>query len=131
MKRLLCIALAAVIIVGTMLAGCTPLYDKRPDDYSGIRWITPDYSFRIEPENDCKGKYYYNDKGYEIQAEFATNMVRVICTSDGNKQLFTANWMYEDDNLYIYDISYNTADFKELEDNHNEFYTLRPEELKK
>lgn len=129
MKRLICLAVALVVAVGVVFSGCTPVYDKSPDQYSKIKWVSPDYSFRFNPSDDCKGNYNYKDTKYNIKVEFQNSALTVTDT-DKNKQLFFADWTYEDgEKLYIYNITFNTKDYKELEDNYAEFVRLHQEKL--
>lgn len=129
MKRLICLAVALVVAVGVVFSGCTSVYDKSPDQYSKIKWVSPDYSFRFNPSDDCKGNYNYKDTKYNIKVEFQNSALTVTDT-DKNKQLFFADWTYEDgEKLYIYNITFNTKDYKELEDNYAEFVRLHQEKL--
>ena len=131
MKRLICAVLAAVMLVA-VFASCTGTYDKKPDEYKDIRWINADYSFSIYPSKDCTGIFRFNGKNYNIKAEFegaATVVVRD--TSNKNARLFVGDWMYHDGDLYIYNVQYNTKDYKEFKTNYNEFFTLAKEKLEK
>lgn len=127
MKKLIAIALA--VVIAAAFVGCTGTYDKSPDEYSKIRWITPDYSFCIKPDDDCKGFYKFNEKKYNIKAQFSGSNVSILDT-DSKKELFNAQWSYEDnDKLYIYNILFNTKDYKELDENYAEFVRLNKEKL--
>ncbi len=128
MKKLICVV-AALALMLSALAGCANRYDKAPSEYTKIRWITPDYSFSIYPSKECTGSYKFGETTYSIKAEFETSTV--IVRDAGNKytRLFIADWMYKDDDLYIYNIDYNTKAYKEFETNYSEFYTLSQEKL--
>lgn len=128
MKRLISLA-AAVVLLISALTGCTGTYDKSPDEYKNIRWITPDYSFSIYPSKDCTGTYKFNDKTYSIKIEFETSRLKARDTANSYEWFFVADWMYKNDDLYIYNIQYNTKDYKELKENYSEFYTLGKEKL--
>lgn len=134
MKKVIALAMAAVICVGVLLSGCTPMYDKSPDQYSKIRWITYDYSFKILPSDGCKGTYKFNDKTYNIKAEFESSRVKVVDTDNKNTELFNGDWTYEKNSdgaeqLYIYNISFNTKAYKELDTDYAEHVTLKQEML--
>lgn len=132
MKKLLCIIISVVMCMGIMLSGCTGTYDKAPDEYKNIRWITPDYSFSIIPSKDCTGKYTFNNTTYDIKAEFSSlNEVTIYDQGKKDSVLFSGLWKYEDKNLYIYDIIYNTDDYKEFKNCYNEYVTLDREKLDK
>ena len=121
MKRLICIAIAAVLIVG-VLASCTGTYDKAPDEYTKIRWAAPDYSFTIYPDKDCTGTYKFDNKIYNIKVEFeGVSSLTVRDTDNKNERLFVADWMYEDGNLYIYNIQFNTKSYKAFKENYAEY----------
>ena len=129
MKKIICVSLAFVIILSVMMTGCAPSYDKSPDQYTGIRWITPDYSFMINPKDSCKGFYKYNETKYNIKAEFQSTRMTVTHT-DKNKELFFADWTYEEgEHLYVYNITFNSKDYKEFERNYAEFVRLNQEKL--
>ena len=131
MKKLVCIALAAIFALSLMLVGCTPASKKSPAEYEGVKWVTPDYSFRFNPEDECKGNYNYNDKKYNIKVEFSGTKISVKDT-DTDKELFDGEWMYEDGNhLYIHSVKYNTEDYEEMKKNYSEFFRLHQESLKK
>ena len=129
MKKLICIALTALVLIGAF-ASCTGSYDKAPDEYKNIRWINADYSFSIYPSDDCRGSLKFNEKTYSIKVEFDTSTLTAFDTSNKDAELFTADWMYDDDDLYIYNVMYNTAEYKELDENYNEFFTLAKEKTK-
>ena len=132
MKRLICLALAAVICMSVLLVGCTGLYDKSPDEYTGIRWISSDYSIRFTPDDGCKGSYYFNDKKYNLRFDFDGSSVTAYDTDNNDTRLFWADWTYEEnERLSIYHISFNKADYKEMENNYMEFITLKQESLEK
>lgn len=129
MKRIICITIAFLLVLGTVLAGCAPRYDKTPAEYEGVKWVTPDYSFRFNPTDDCKGNYTYNGTKYNIRVEFANSMFTVTDT-DKDQELFNGDWAYEDgDHLFVYNISYNTDDYEELENDYSEFYRLNQEKI--
>lgn len=130
MKKLICLVVAFIIALGVALCGCAPVFDKSPDQYSDIKWVTNDYSFRFNPSDDCKGNYNYNKNKYNIQVKFDGSHVSVNDT-EKNKELFYGEWLYEDDDhLYIHGITYNTADYEALKNNFFEYYTLHKEKLK-
>jgi hypothetical protein len=129
MKRILCVSIAILIVVSLLCAGCTPIYDKSPDQYGKVRWYVPDYSFRFTTSDNCKGTYKFGDTKYNIQVKFDGAFVTVTDT-DKNKEIFNGDWTYEkEERLYIYNISYNTKDYKEFEKNFAEFYTLNKEKV--
>lgn len=129
MKKIICLAVALVAALGVILTGCAPAYDKSPDQFSKIRWVAPDYSFRFNPSDDCKGNYNFNDKRYNIKVEFHNSSLSVKDT-DQNKELFFADWKYEDgDKLFVYNITFNTKDYKDFETNYAEFVRLHQEKL--
>ncbi len=130
MKRLICIALAAILLVGALVS-CTGTYDKRPDEYTKIRWAAPDYSFIIYPDDDCKGTYKFDGKTYNIKAEFeGASTLTVRDTDNKDERLFIADWMYDNGNLYIYNIQFNTQDYKAFKENYAEYVTLTKEKTK-
>ena len=130
MKRILSAALAAVILLSLVLCGCAPAFDKTPAEYENVKWVTPDYSFRFNTADDCKGNFNYKDVKYNIQVKFDGSHVSVM-DADKNKELFNGEWMYEDgDHLYIHTVMYNTADYEEFKTNYSEFYRLNQEKLK-
>ena len=53
MKRIIALAIAAVLCIGVVFAGCAPSFSKSPNEYDDIRWISYDYSFCIKPAEDC------------------------------------------------------------------------------
>ena len=129
MKRIICVSLALVMLAGLLLSGCAPAYDKSPDKFEGVKWVTPDYSFRFNPSDDCKGNYTYNETKYMIQVKFDGSRFTVTDTG-ANKELFNGDWLYEDgEHLYVYNIAYNTADYEEFKTNYSEFYRLNQEKL--
>lgn len=129
MKRIVCISIALILVLSAALTGCKPTYNKSPDQYSKVRWYAPDYSFRFTTSDDCKGTYKFGDNKYNIQVKFDGSFVYVTDT-DKNKELFNADWTYEDDErLYIYNITYNTKDYKELKDNYAEYVTMSKEKV--
>lgn len=131
MKKLICVALAVLVCACAALAGCTPSYGKSPAEYKKIRWSAPDYSFIINPADDCKGSYTFDGKKYKIRAEFDHDMMTAYDTEKNDAELFNAQWKYEDDEkLFIYGIIFNTADYKEFKDNYSEFVRLNQEKLK-
>lgn len=129
MKKLLSLIIALLMAVSVLLCGCTPVFDKSPDEYEGVKWVTPDYSFRFNPSNDCKGNFNYKETKYNIQATFDGSRITVTDT-DKNQELFNGDWTYEDgDYLYVYNISYNTSAYEELKHNFSEFFRLNQEAL--
>lgn len=130
MKRLICLVLAALFIAGTVLAGCAPKFDKTPAEYEDIKWVTPDYSFRFNPSDDCKGNYNFKDKKYNIKVEFENSRFSVK-DLDNDKELFYGDWSYEDkDYLFMSNIVFNKDDYEDFESNLNAFYRLNQEALK-
>lgn len=131
MKRILYAALAAVLLLSVILCGCAPPVDKTPDKYTDIKWVTPDYSFRFNPDDDCKGNFNFGDTKYNIQVKFEKSHVTVT-DIDKDQKLFEGEWMYEDGNhLYIHSVKYNTEDYEEMKKNYSEFFRLHQESLKK
>ncbi|MCR5653073.1 MAG: hypothetical protein K6F88_04655 [Ruminococcus sp.] len=131
MKKLLCAILIVTICMSMLLVGCVQNTGDKPDSYKGIVWTSSDYSFRFDPEKDCKGVYKFNDKKYNIQLVFDPKMVIAYDTDKNNTQLFNADWKYEEkDNLYLYNISFNTEVYKEMKDNYMEFIMLHQEKSK-
>ena len=132
MKRVICITLSLILCISALLTGCVQNVGERPDSFTGVRWISPDYSMRFTPEDDCKGSIYINEVKYNIQLEFESNWLTVYDTGKNNNKLFTADWMYEEnERLYIYNISFNKDDYSELKGILIEFITLRKEKLDK
>ena len=128
MKRIICAVAAAVVLVAAVFSGCAPAFDKSPDEYTDIKWVTNDYSFRFNPSDDCKGNYNFRETKYNIKAEFDGSHISVKDT-ENNNELFYGDWMYEDDHLYVHGVTYNTKDYEEFKDNYSEFYTLHQEKL--
>lgn len=134
MKKSIALAIALILCLSAVMCGCTPRYDTSPDMVEGVRWITYDYSFCINPADDCTGYYKYSEKKYNIRADFETNWLTVVDIGNGDTELFTGDWMYEKDTngkdqLYIYNIRFNKDDYEELENNYAEFVTLKQEEI--
>lgn len=132
-KRIVALAVALILCLSAVMCGCSPRYETRPDNVEGVRWITYDYSFCINPADDCKGYYKLGDKKYNIQATFENNWITVVDT-DSKKEFFTGDWMYEkndngNEELYIYNIRFNKDDFEELENHFAEFVTLKQEKI--
>ena len=131
MRRIIC-AWLIVACLGALLVGCTGVPDKRPDEYSGIRWISPDYSIRFTPDDGCKGSYYFNDKKYNLRFEFDSTSVNAYDTDNNDACLFYASWTYEEnERLYLYNISFDKEKYKEMKNNYMEFITLKQESLEK
>lgn len=133
MKKTVALALAVILCIGVVLYGCSPTYSKSPDEYEGIRWIAYDYSFSINPADECKGFYKYGDTKYNIQVTFESSRFTAVDT-DKNTELFYGDWTYEDnvngdDNLYLYNITFNKDEYEELETNYAEFVTLKQETI--
>lgn len=134
MKKTVALALAVILCVGAVLCGCAPRYDKSPNQYEGIRWISYDYSFSFTPDDDCKGYYKYGDTKYNIQLTFESARFTAVDVDKGDTELFHGEWNYEknvngDDNLYLYNISFNKDDYEEFESNFAEFVSLKQESL--
>ncbi len=130
MKKTVATVVAVLLCVCFVLSGCTGSYDKRPDQYKKIRWVSSDYSFRIYPEDGCTGMYKFNNKKYNIKVKFDKDTLTVYDTDNKNTELFNADWMYKDKNLYIYGILFNTKKYKDLKTNYSEYVTLHTEKLK-
>lgn len=130
MKKIALIAAAVVLCMSMLLTACTGTYDKKPSEYTKIRWAAPDYSFTIYPDKDCTGVYKFDGKTYDIKAEFQGASTLII-RDKGNKdtRLFVADWMYEKGNLYIYNIQFNTKDYKVFKENYAEYVTLTKEKV--
>ena len=130
MKRIALIAVATLLCVSMLLTACTGTYDKKPDEYKKIRWAAPDYSFIIYPDKDCTGTYKFDDTTYNIKAEFEGASTLVVRdTGNKNERLFIADWMYDDGDLYIYNMQFNTQDYKKFKENYAEYVTLRKEKV--
>ena len=130
MKRPVYIAAAVLLCMTVLLTACTGKYDKKPDEYTKIRWAAPDYSFTIYPDKDCTGVYKFDGKTYNIKAEFeGASTVFIRDTDNKDTRLFVADWMYDDDNLYIYNIQFNTDDYKAFKENYAEYVTLTKEKV--
>ena len=127
MKKIICVSIVLLIALSSVFAGCSPTYDKSPDQYNNVTWYAPDYSFKFTTSDDCKGMYKFGDIKYNIKVSFDGSWVTATDT-DKNKELFNADWTYNDENcLYIYNITFNTKDYKELKDNYAEYVTLNKE----
>lgn len=130
MKKVLSLAVIAVLCVSMLLTACTGKYDKKPDEYTKIRWAAPDYSFTIYPDKDCTGVYKFSGKTYNIKVEFeGAASLTVRDTDNKDTRLFIADWMYDDGNLYIYNIQFNTKDYKAFKENYAEYVTLTKEKV--
>ena len=122
-KKSIALAVALILCLSAVMCGCTPRYDTRPDKVEGVRWITYDYSFCINPADDCKGYYKIGDKKYNIQAKFESNWLTVTDT-DTDKKNDNGN-----EELYIYSIKFNKDDYEELENYLAEYVTLKQEKV--
>ena len=130
MKKLALIALAVMLCMSILLTACTGTYDKKPDEYSKIRWAAPDYSFTVYPDKDCTGIYKFDGKTYNIKVEFeGVSSLIARDTDNKNERLFFADWMYHDGDLYIYNIQFNTEKYKEFKENYAEYVTLTKEKV--
>ncbi|MBQ5398998.1 MAG: hypothetical protein IIU14_06155 [Ruminococcus sp.] len=134
MKKAVAILAAVIVCLCALFSGCTPTYDKSPDQYSKIRWITYDYSFCIKPDDGCKGFYKFNDKKYNIQVTFDSSRLTAADIDNKNAELFTADWMYDKNDagseiLYVYNIMFNKKDYKEFENNFAEHASLKKEKV--
>ncbi len=130
MKRIALIAAAVMLCMTVLMTSCTGTYDKKPDEYTKIRWAAPDYSFTIYPDKDCTGVYKFDGKTYNIRAEFeGVSTVFVRDTGNKDTRLFVADWMYDDGDLYIYNIQFNTDDYKAFKENYAEYVTLGKEKV--
>ena len=130
MKKTVVIAFSMLMCICVFFGGCTASYDKSPDQFKNIRWETPDYSFIINPSDGCKGVYKFNDKKYSIKAVFDGSYLSVKDTANKNTELFNAQWTYDKDELYIYDISFNEKSYKEFKENYSEYVKLKKAKLK-
>lgn len=134
MKKTIAVFVAALICLSAVLCGCSPQYDKSPDQYNDIRWITYDYSFCINPKDGCKGYYNFKDKKYNIKVTFDSSRLTAVDTDNSNTELFNADWSYETNDagkqtLYVYNISFNKKDYEEFENNLAEYVTLKQEKI--
>ena len=134
MKKSIAMALAVILCLSVVLCGCAKKFDKSPDQFEGIRWITYDYSFCINPADDCKGFYKFGDTKYNIQVKFESSRFAAVDTDKGDTELFNGDWTYEKDNsgkeqLYLYNIRFNKDDYEAFEKNYAEFVTLKQEEI--
>ena len=134
MKKAVALAVVVVLCVCAAFSGCTPTYDKTPDQYSKIRWIAYDYSFCINPADGCKGYYKFNDKKYNIKVSFDASRLTAVDLDNKNTELFTADWLYEkneNDNtmLYVYNMMFNIKAYKEFKTDYAEFATLKQEKI--
>lgn len=130
MKKVICISIAAIIVLCAVLSGCTTTTNaKSPASFTKVRWYAPDYSFRFTTSDGCRGTYKFENTKYNIQVKFDGSMVTVTDT-DKNKELFNGDWSYEEnERLYIYNITYNTKDYKAFETNYAEYVTLSKEKV--
>ena len=130
MKKTALIAVALILCISLFMTACTGTYDKAPYEYTKIRWASPDYSFTIYPDKDCTGTYRFDDKTYNIKVEFegASSLI-VRDTDNKDERLFFADWMYDDGDLYIYNIQFNTQKYKVFEENYAEYVTLTKEKV--
>ena len=134
MKRLTALALAILVCLGALFAGCTPIAGSSPDQNKEVRWITYDYSFCINPADDCKGYYTFNDVRYNIQVKFEGSRLTAVDLDNNNTELFAAEWMYEksdsgSDMLYICNIDFNKEAYPDFESNLAEYTMLKQEKL--
>lgn len=134
MKKTIAIVLAVVLCAGMLLAGCAPRYETAPNEQKDVRWISYDYSFCINPADDGKGYYTFNDKRYNIQVSFDGAMMKAVDTDNSNTELFSGDWMYEttdgkNELLYLYNLSFNKKDYPEMENNFSEFVNLKKEKI--
>ncbi len=129
MKKTVIIAVCALMCICFIFGGCARSYDKSPAEFKNIRWETPDYSFIIKPSDGCKGTYKFNDKKYNIKAEFDGSYLSVKDTDKNNAELFNAQWSYDEDMLYIYDIQFNTKTYKDFKENYSEYVRLQKGKL--
>ena len=133
MKKVLCLVLVALVCMSALLVGCTDNSGDRPDSYSGIRWISPDYRIRFTPDDGCKGSYYSGETEEtkdNLRFEFDGSTVTAYCTDKNDARFFWADWSYEENGrLAFYHISFNTDEFKEMKNDKTEFITLKQEPL--
>ena len=74
--------------------------------------------------------YKFDGKTYNIKAEFVgAATLEVRDTGNKDTKLFVADWMYDDGNLYIYNIQFNTKDYKAFKENYAEYVTLYKEKV--
>ena len=134
MKKSIAMALAVILCLSVVLCGCAKKFDKSPNQFEGIRWITYDYSFSINPVDDCKGFYKFDDTKYNIQVKFESSRFTAVDTDKSEAELFNGDWTYEKDSsgkeqLYLYNIKFNKDDYEAFEKNYAEFVTLKQEEI--
>jgi hypothetical protein len=128
MKRIIGLILCVVVLVGAF-AGCTGASSSdSPADYKNVKWTTYDYSFNFKTNDNCKGTFKFDDKEYSVVVSFESSYITVKDNSTG-KTLWDGQWKYNDDNLYVYGITYNTTDYKEFDENYQEFFDMKKEEL--
>ena len=133
MKKTIAAALALLLCVGILLGGCAASNGKSPDQYKEIRWIAYDYSFCINPADNCRGYYTFNDVKYNIKVSFDSSRLTAVDTAT-DKELFSADWLFEktDDGaemLYVYNMMFNTADYEDFKTNYAEFVSLKQEKI--
>lgn len=134
MKKSIAMALAVILCLSVVLCGCAKKFDKSPNQFEGIRWITYDYSFCVNPADDCKGYYKFGDTKYNIQVKFESSRFTAVDTDKSDAELFNGDWTYEKDSngkeqLYLYNIKFNKDDYEAFEKNYAEFVTLKQEEI--
>ena len=132
-KKTVALTLVLILCLSAVLCGCAPRYDTSPDKFEGIRWIAYDYSFCIDPADECRGYYKFGDTKYNIQVSFKSSWLQTIDTDTG-KELFNGDWLFEknddgQERLYIYNIRFNTNDYEALKTNYAEFVTLKQEKI--
>ncbi len=131
MKRIICFISCVILCLGTF-AGCTKGSgtDKAPNEMKKTKWTTYDYNFSFNTNEDCKGIYVFDKTNYDVKVSFDSDYITV--TDNSNKKvLWEGQWTYQENNkLYIYNVSYNTKDYKDFETNYMEFYTLKQEKIK-
>lgn len=128
MKKVIGLILCVVVLVGAF-AGCTGSSNlETPADYKNVKWTTYDYSFNFKTNDNCKGTFKFDDKEYSVVVSFESSYITVKDNSNG-KTLWDGQWKYNDENLYVYSITYNTTDYKEFEENYQEFFDMKKEEL--
>lgn len=134
MKKTVALAVAVVICLAVLFAGCTPSYSETPDKNKDIRWIAYDYSFCINPAEDCTGYYTVKDNKFNIKVTFDGSMLKAVDTDNNDTELFVGDWIYETSNsgatlLNIYNLQFNKSDYPVFENYFAEFVNLKQEKI--
>lgn len=131
MKRLVC-AVIAVVMTLCLFTGCTKIgnTEKAPSEIKNTKWVTYDCKFSFKTNDNCKGFFAFDKTEFDVAVSFDNDYVTVTDINK-DKVLWDGQWKYEEDNkVYIYNVSYNTKDYPELETDYMEFYTLKMEKIK-